>query len=63
MLIEVRAKASWIVDGKVRKRLETYILDKEIFAEAEYAVMTVLSRNKEEGVLEDFEILVSSSPP
>lgn len=57
MLIEVRAKVAWIIDTKVRKRLETYIIDKEVFAEAEYAVMSLLSSYKEEGTVDDFEVL------
>ena len=35
MLIEVKAKVAWRIDGKVKKKIETYILDKEVFAEAE----------------------------
>lgn len=57
MLIEVKAKVAWIVDAKARKRLETYILDKEVFAEAEYSVMTLLSNNVNEGTAQSFEIL------
>ena len=56
MLIEVKAKVAWIIDGKVRKRLETYIIDKEVFAEAEYAVMTTLSNAVNEGSADSFEI-------
>lgn len=57
MLIEVKAKVSWIIDNKVRKKLETYVIDKEVFAEAEYAVMALLSTHKNEGTVEDFEIV------
>lgn len=57
MLIEVRAKVAWIIDTKVRKKLEAFILDKEVFAEAEYAVMSLLSSYKEEGTVDDFEVL------
>lgn len=57
MLIEVRAKVAWIIDTKVRKKLETFILDEEVFAEAEYAVMSLLSSYKEEGTVDDFEVL------
>lgn len=56
MLIEVKAKVAWIIDGKIRKRLETYIIDKEVFAEAEYAVMTALSNAVNESSADSFEI-------
>ena len=56
MLIEVKAKVAWIIDGKVRKRLETYIIDKEVFAEAEYAVMTTLSNAVNDSSADSFEI-------
>lgn len=56
MLIEVKTRVSWIVDDKTKKKLETYILDKEVFAEAELALMTLLERYKREGTVEDFEI-------
>lgn len=56
MLIEVKAKVAWIIDGKIRKRLETYIIDKEVFAEAEYAVMTTLSNAVNESSADSFEI-------
>lgn len=57
MLIEVKVRVSWIIDSKVKKKLETYILDKNIFAEAEYEVMSLLSGYMEEGTVESFEIL------
>lgn len=56
MLIEVKAKVAWIIDAKVHKKIETYILDKEVFAEAEYEVMSLLNNNKAEGIIEDYEI-------
>lgn len=56
MLIEVKARVSWEIDGKTRKRQETYILDKEVFAQAEYAVMTLLDRYRNEGTVGGFEI-------
>lgn len=58
MLIEVKAKVAWVIDNKVRKRTETYILDKNVFAEAEYEVMTLLSGYMEEGTVKSFEILM-----
>ena len=56
MLIEVKAKVSWIVDSKVKRKQETYIMEKEVFAQAEYAVMSFLTACKNEGTVEDFEI-------
>ncbi len=56
MLIEVKAKVARIIDGKTRKRQETFLIDKELFAEAEYAVTANLSNDQEQGEVEDFEI-------
>ena len=57
MLIEVKAKVAWVIDTKVRRKLETFILDREVFAEAEYAVMSMLSNNVNDGTVESYEIL------
>lgn len=56
MLIEVKAKVAWKIDGKVKKKIETYILDKEVFAEAEYEVLSLLNQDKIDEEVEDFEI-------
>ena len=56
MLIEVNAKVSRIIDSKLRKRTETYLTDKELFAEAEYQVMSGLSQEQELGTVEDFDV-------
>lgn len=56
MLIEVKAKVAWIVDGKVKRKQETFILDKEVFAEAEYVVMSLLEGYRREGTVDNFEI-------
>lgn len=56
MLIEVKAKVAWKIDGKVKKKIETYIIDEEVFAQAEYAVMSHLEQCKTDGEVEDFEI-------
>lgn len=56
MLIEVKAKVSWIIDSKIRRKQETYILDKEVFAEAEYAVMNILNTHQTEETVDSFEI-------
>lgn len=56
MLIEVKAKVTYIIDNKAKKKLETYILDKEVFAQAEYAIMTLLNIQQEEGTVDSYEI-------
>lgn len=56
MLIEVKAKVAWKIDDKVKKKIETYIIDEEVFAQAEYAVMSHLEQYKSDGEVEDFEI-------
>lgn len=38
MLIEVKVKTERTVNDKTRKKVETYIIDKEFYSEAEYAV-------------------------
>lgn len=57
MLIEVKARVAWKIDGKTKKRIETYILFKEIFAEAEYDVMEIITNCVNDGLAEDFEII------
>ena len=57
MLIEVKAKVAWKIDNKIKKKLETYIIDKEVFAEAEYAVMTLLNNYINDSTVESFEII------
>lgn len=42
MLIEVKVKVTRIIDTKKRKRIETYILNKDFFSQAEYAVTALL---------------------
>ena len=56
MLIEVKVKVARVIDSKTRKRTETFLLDRELFTQAEYAVMTELSQEMETGTVEGFEI-------
>ena len=56
MLIEVKVKVARIIDGKTRKRTENFIVDKEFFAEAEYAVTENLNNEISQGVVDSFEI-------
>ncbi len=58
MLVEVKVKVSRIIDGKTRKRTETYIIpDCELFVNAEHAVMQKLAEEQEVGLVESSEIL------
>lgn len=63
MLLETKAKVAWIIDGKVKKRTETYILDADIFAQAELVVMTELTKYKNEGTVDSFDILSIKASP
>lgn len=56
MLIEVKVKIARIIDGKIRKRAETFITDRELFSEAEYQVMNNLTEEQNQGLVDDFEI-------
>lgn len=58
MLIEVRTKVAWVIDGKIRKKTETYILDRETFSLAEQEVISLLNAYKDEGTVEYYEIQV-----
>ena len=57
MLIEVKAKVVRVIDKKTRKRTETFIIDKEFFSEAEYAVTQELSEEQNSHLVENFEVL------
>ena len=63
MLIEVKAKVSRIIDSKLRKRTETYLIDKELYAEAEYAVMASLTNEQELGTVDSSEIVSLRQSP
>lgn len=56
MLIEVKVKVARVIDSKTRKRTETYLVDREVFSQAEYAVMQGLIQETELGTVESFEI-------
>lgn len=57
MLIEVKVKTVRTVEDKIRKKSETYLIDKEFFAEAEYAITQELSEEQNSKLLESFDIL------
>ena len=57
MLVEVKVKVARIIDGKARKRIETYVVNNcNLYSNAEYRVMSALIHEQEEGVVESFEI-------
>jgi hypothetical protein len=57
MLIEVKVKVARIIDGKTRKRTETYLKEGcELFVEAEQAVMRKLTDEQTGGLIDEFEI-------
>ena len=57
MLIEVKVKVARVIDGKTRKRTETYIVDDcQLFVEAEHQVTAALVGEQNDGVVEEFEI-------
>lgn len=57
MLIEVKVKVARIIDGKIRKKTETYIVPNcELFVNAEHAVMTYLTDDQNGGLVDNFEI-------
>ena len=56
MLIEVKVKVARVIDGKTRKRTETYLVDKEFFAEAELQVLDYLNQEQNDGLIEGCDI-------
>ena len=56
MLIEVKVKVARVIDGKTRKRTETYVVDKEFFAEAELQVLDYLNQERNDGLIEGCDI-------
>lgn len=56
MLIEGKVKVARVIDNKTRKRTETYILDREFFSQAEYAITELLNEEEQSGLIEDFYI-------
>lgn len=56
MLIEVKTKVTRIEGKKTKKETVTFILDKEFFSEAEYAVTKLLGEEKAGKSVSDYEI-------
>lgn len=57
MLIEIKVKVTRLINNKKRKSLETYLIEKEFFAEAEYAITDFLNNQINEGNVKTFDIL------
>lgn len=57
MLVEVKAKVARIIDGKIRKKTETFIVpDCELFVNAEHQVMQSLIEEQNGGLVDNFEV-------
>ena len=57
MLVEVKVKTVRVINGKTRKKTETYLKPYcELFVEAEHAVMERLTEEQNSNLLESFEI-------
>lgn len=63
MLLEVKAKVKRIIDGKTRNQTDTYLIEEELFAKAEYAVYAVLASQQREGTVESFEVISIRQSP
>ena len=64
MLVEVKAKVSRIIDGKTRKRAETFLVqDCELFSNAEYRVLSALMQEQEDGFVSCSEIISLRQSP
>ena len=64
MLVEVKAKVARIIDGKIRKRVETFLVpDCDVFTNAEYIVLNALINEQEEGTVDSSEILSLRQSP
>ncbi len=58
MLIELKVKTKRTDStGKTRKKTETYLINKDFFAEAEYAITEMLTEETNSHLLDEFEIL------
>ena len=56
MLVEVKVKVARIIDGKTRKRIESLLMDCELFSQAEYTAMSNYAAEQSQGLIESSEI-------
>lgn len=59
MLTEAKVKIARTIDNRIKKSIETFVLDCEFFAQAEYTVMQILQPDMEEngGPIHEAEVL------
>ena len=56
MLIEIKVKVARNIDSRIRKKVETYLVDKEFFSEAEYAVNSDLEEQLGSHLIESYDV-------
>lgn len=56
MLIEVKTKVTRIEGKKYKRVVTTFILDRELFSQAEYTVTELLENEEKNGTVFDYEI-------
>lgn len=56
MLIEAKVKVSRVIDAKVRKKSETYLMEEEFFSRVEYVITQTLTEEVNDGTVKEFEI-------
>jgi hypothetical protein len=56
MLIEVKVRVSKVVNDKTRWVTQTYVVDRELFAQAEYTVTSTLEEEMASHLIEDYTI-------
>ena len=56
MLIEVKTKVTRIEGKKYKRVITTFILDRELFSQAEYTVTELLENEEKNGTVFDYEI-------
>lgn len=64
MLIEVKARVTRIIEGKTRRKVETFLIPQcELFTHAEYQVLQLLTEEQNMGTVESSEILSLRQSP
>lgn len=56
MLAEIRVKVKRRINGRARKRVETFLYDMDLFSDAEYEVLSLLKGQFDSGEVEEYEI-------
>ena len=63
MLIEVKVKVTRIDGKKYKKSSSTYILDRELFSQAEYTIMQMFEEEIRSKLVSDYEIVSMRCSP